>query len=396
LARHLPGMGSETIGDDSVLPWLSVLGAWICFGSFAVPMKWQSVVNAQVHPLIFQCYKTFWAFASAHLILFFQPYEFSYWGIVSGFSWVPAGIAAVIAVQHVGIACGQAVWQVTIIVTSMLWGCLVLHDEAVHSWCGTAASLLCLAMGIVGMTFSFNMKQPTLEAASNALIPPFGRSHSHGALCAKVAPLLPTSKSEGSCAELGEKKRTRIKTRKSLSDVRFSADDLLDCVDKSFDVGEVAASPRTSMALGISAALFNGVWGGANLVPSHYAPVHGTHFVISFGTGALIANVAIMFAYALVAKFWWRSALPSPHIRVMTLPGCLSGVLWSAGNFCSLYAVSTLGQGVGYSLIQSSVIVSGLWGIVYFRELRGSAVLCWSVFCALCVGGVLGLAAEKA
>ena len=59
--------------------------------SLAVPMKWESVVDADVHPLVFQCYKTAWTFVTSHLILIVEPYEYTWWGILSGFSWVPAG-----------------------------------------------------------------------------------------------------------------------------------------------------------------------------------------------------------------------------------------------------------------------------------------------------------------
>merc|ERR1712054_659912 len=79
----------------------------------------------------------------------------------------------------------------------------------------------------------------------------------------------------------------------------------------------------------------------------------------------------------------------------MALPGLISGGLWSTGNFCSLYAVNTIGQGIGYSLIQSSVIVSGCWGIFWYRELKGRPVVYWTMCCIVCMVGVLGLASEK-
>lgn len=154
-------------------------------------------------------------------------------------------------------------------------------------------------------------------------------------------------------------------------------------------------APATSVALGIGAALFNGVWGGSNLVPSKYAPLHGIHFTISFATGALIANVTLVFIYVAIAKLWWRSPIPSMQFRVMALPGFISGTLWSAGNFLSLYVVHHMGEGIGASLIQSSVIVSGLWGICYYREMSGRPILYWSLCCAICLGGVTTLALEK-
>jgi len=48
----------------------------------------------------------------------------------------------------------------------------------------------------------------------------------------------------------------------------------------------------------------------------------------------------------------WES-LPSFHLKQMWLQGGLMGALYSCGNFCSIIAVTYLGQGVGYSFIQS-------------------------------------------
>ena len=79
--------------------------------------------------------------------------------------------------------------------------------------------------------------------------------------------------------------------------MRFALDDV------QGETSEGAATPATSVALGIGAALFNGVWGGSNLVPSKYAPLHGIHFTISFATGALTANVTIVLIYVAARCF---------------------------------------------------------------------------------------------
>jgi Putative glucose uptake permease len=69
------------------------------------------------------------------------------------------------------------------------------------------------------------------------------------------------------------------------------------------------------------------------------------------------------------SKAW--AAMPSFHLNQLCVPGLAAGVLWSFANFCSMLAVSVLGQGLGYTLVQSSMLVSGLWGIVY-GEIKGS------------------------
>jgi glucose uptake protein GlcU len=408
-------MSDDDTANNQLLGWLAIFGAWLAFGSFAVPMKWQSVVDAQVHPLVYQCYKTFWTFVTSHLVLCFQPYRFSVWGIASGFSWVPAGVAAVVAVQNCGIACGQAVWQVGIIMTSLAWTFLVLHDAHIRNWWGTVLSVLALLVGVVGMTLTFNLKKPeqasslvaslndseieegqpevAKEDASKHEIAvtdkTTGIQTTRSAIMAStgsrisITKMAETFASFGSAGTMGV---ARPRSRKSMSDVRFGMHDLKESASNQ---------PGPSMALGIGAAVFNGVWGGSNLVPSHYAPYHGIEFTISFATGAAIANVALVLVYICLAKLVWKSPLPSPQFRVMMLPGFLSGTLWSIGNFCSLAAVAAMGQGIGNALIQSSVIVSGLWGILWYREMTGLPVLFWSGWMFVCVAGIVGLAIEE-
>ena len=64
-------------------------------------------------------------------------------------------------------------------------------------------------------------------------------------------------------------------------------------------------------------------------------------------------------------------ALPKMHLREMGLHGFMSCCLYSLGHFCSIIAVTALGQGVGFSFVQTSMLVSGIWGIFYFGEVQG-------------------------
>ena len=81
------------------------------------------------------------------------------------------------------------------------------------------------------------------------------------------------------------------------------------------------------------------------------ANTSGVGYLISFAIGAVIVTTALWifrFCY-----HWVRlgsatdayQALPSFHVRVMWLPGCTAGALWSIGNFFSLISVKYLGEG---------------------------------------------------
>eukprot|EP00928_Gymnodinium_smaydae_P079169 TRINITY_DN63169_c0_g1_i1.p1 TRINITY_DN63169_c0_g1~~TRINITY_DN63169_c0_g1_i1.p1 ORF type:complete len:452 (+),score=71.44 TRINITY_DN63169_c0_g1_i1:149-1504(+) len=404
----------EAWQTSGVLPWLGVLVAWLSFGSFAVPMKWPAVVDARVHPLVYQSYKTFWVFVTSYLVLLFQPYEFSVWGLASGFSWVPAGIAAVVAVQNVGIAYGQAMWQVTVIATNFVWGFAILRDEGVRNPWIAALALVCIVLGVAGMTLAFNLRPAAsvnadgLEAHLNETPAVGGADRGLEAPDHPRSSVVSVLSRASSCSTTPQSPAgsRSASMRRSFSDVRFAADDV---EDFPADVSQPSAAPRSwssealsqprhrkvSFALGVSAALFNGIWGGSNLVPAKYSAYHGIHFVISFSTGALVANVVLGVVYVVLAKLVWRAPLPRLELRAMAVPGLISGCLWSLGNFCSLYVLSVFGQGIGNAFLQSSVMVSGLWGILYYREMTGRPVMYWSCCCAMCLIGISLLAVEQ-
>lgn len=76
----------------------------------------------------------------------------------------------------------------------------------------------------------------------------------------------------------------------------------------------------------------------------------------------------------------------------MWLPGTMSGLLWSVGNICSMISVQYLGEGIGYSVIQSSMLVSGLWGIFYYSEVKGITTrLKWFIAAIVTVASILVL-----
>jgi hypothetical protein len=196
----------------------------------------------------------------------------------------------------------------------------------------------------------------------------------------------------------------------------------------------------TPRQLGIAAAVFNGAWGGLNLIPLHYAArqdprLKGAGYLISYATGGMLVNVAlwlIWYLYELVAVVMTSmrqsslsqqqqpqhrrgatttmtaaamitnvktilreagEALPSLQIRAWGLRGGLAGLLYSIGNVSSILAVAALGQSTGFSACMMQLFVSGLWGTFYFGEIRGGiwAVLPWFASAALAVTGIVGL-----
>lgn len=137
----------------------------------------------------------------------------------------------------------------------------------------------------------------------------------------------------------------------------------------------ICGSTYSRHHIGLCSALACGIWGGSCLVPMHYATgnVKGLGYVISFSIGAISVTILMwllryMYHLITLSSIWEAyEALPSFHLRVMWAPGAAAGILWSMGNVGSILAVEHLGQGVGYSASQASLLVSGMWGIFFFK-----------------------------
>jgi hypothetical protein len=168
--------------------------------------------------------------------------------------------------------------------------------------------------------------------------------------------------------------------------------------------GRISLSKRQT---GILAAVANGLWGGMNLVPMHYAKrkgFGGASYLVSYAVGSMIVNslmIFLLFLY-LVVRERGRvrvavASLPDFHLKELWLPGLLSGAIYSVAIFGTILSVTYLGQAVGYSLTQSKLLVSGMWGILFFREVRGKrAIIMWVLSACTTLCGILWLAEQKA
>ncbi len=69
--------------------------------------------------------------------------------------------------------------------------------------------------------------------------------------------------------------------------------------------------------------------------------------------------------------------------------------MWNIGNIASLVAVdSPLGMTVAYPVSQCALLIASTWGVLYYREIRGTRQILMFACAAIivCVGaGLLGL-----
>jgi len=241
--------------------WTSVLVSCLSFGSFAVPIKSKRARECNVDPLVFQSYKTFICFISSFLTLplFNQEFYFTPWGIISGLFWVPAGVAAIYAVQNAGLAVSQGIWSSVIVIVSFAWGIGFFHEQ-VRSRGMAAFAVLVMILGLWGMSFFSSPEgiEDTQDVTSEQGI---DSSVHFSAMDEDNSTIDLTGTGIGTEHEIGNE--TSISSTSLGYEGVNAADEFF---DKDPSLENYHHSSIIKRRLGISAAIFNGVWGGSIMV----------------------------------------------------------------------------------------------------------------------------------
>ena len=302
--------------------------------------------------------------------------------------WVPAGVAAIYAVKNAGLAISQGVWSSIIVLVSFIWG-IGVFEEKVRSKLGACVAVLIMVAGLWGMSF---FSSPVLD---------------DNVVQQQGSPYRDNPYSDDCPIE--EEEEVQDEELEEPMNAATSLDyEGIDVTDDEFnDDPQVLNSQQLTMKrrrMGLAAAVFNGVWGGSIMVPMHFAPpeASGTGYVTSFAIGASIMTILLWilrFGYHMyetnMSLTRSYNSLPPLHLKIMWLPGGIAGTLWSVGNIASMISVQNLGEGVGYSLTQASMLCSGVWGIFYFNEVVSRVMrVKWFVSAIITVVGILLLSYE--
>jgi hypothetical protein len=326
------------------------------------------------------------------------------------------------------LAVAVGTWSSIIVVSSFIFG-IVIFEEEVKSIEHTALAFMILISGLIGMSryaepdSSSSSSNEQYERVSGqetnddaaavdpwnrgAALPPSKRRHSKTgsddagtASMNGIAPMEIESLMGSSINSHNEP--LLVNQQKNPND----GDDDNDYHDQKKTGRVILFNGRISLTkrqLGICGAVVNGTWGGLNLIPLHYAQrdlgLTGAAYLISYASGSMMVCIAIwmgLFLYHFHDKHYHvqdaLEALPKWHVKELGIPGLLAGLFYSFGNFCSILAVSYLGQGVGYSFCQGQLLVSGLWGVFYFKEIKGrDTITKWFASAVVAILGIISL-----
>jgi hypothetical protein len=175
LPRHGPLLvaGSRA---EAMAALLLALGGGTTMGIYPAFIKTPAVLAADVHPIVFQCYKSSVVFITGFVFMLpryysvanssepeRQLYHFTYWALFSAAAWVPTGVSTIYAVPRIGMGMTTAVGSSTFSALSFVLFWLVFQDSPMKSYplgifgihyCRAPLYLIATLLGIFAMVFS--------------------------------------------------------------------------------------------------------------------------------------------------------------------------------------------------------------------------------------------------
>jgi len=116
---------------------------------------------------------------------------------------------------------------------------------------------------------------------------------------------------------------------------------------------------RGAFRLGFAGAVGAGILWGSYFIPVKYSGISPWAGAFPLAVGMAMGAMLL----ALLSRQSWKLTAFGDTIRA-----CLTGALWSVGNYGALLLIDTMGAGRGFTISQISVVVSALIGIYWLRE----------------------------
>ena len=313
--------------------------------------------------------------------------DFTPWAFVSAFLSVPGGTAGVYAVRQAGLAVSVGICSCVIVILSYIWGVLLFGEEQKSTW-GAMWSVAVQCVGLCGSVY-FSSREVDLKANVDATQKTEQMMKQGISAPGETTPLV----------------RIMVNADELISGAeRFPHLGLQQPHPQNTDIHQPSLSTKynnhtyriSRYHTGLCMAVVNGILVATIMVPLHYIPsetTYGLGYSMSFG----IATVLVTLLFWIMRFIWLVSGncihsclknsdnehrqqimscgkflriakeslqqghqqLPSFHLQVMWKAGMTSGVLYSVGNLFGIVSIQKLGDFMGYSFNQSSVIVSG-------------------------------------
>jgi glucose uptake protein GlcU len=314
------------------LAWPLCLAGGVLAGSYPVFIKTPQVIAAKVHPIVFQCYKSF---------------------------WVPTGFAYIFAVSMCGVATTAVLNTGMSSVLQFLLSIATSQSMRRHGEMQVPLApfyLVAVVLGMTGLIFSPSMSVHCLQRSTA------GKQDRQAS--ASTASM--TADGDSLLVLKTEVKDTR---REHVVGVMLA---ILSGLLNGAKYGVTSAGRHHAMNVEMSQSQEEYVKSAFNVFES---------YMLSFGVGCALSTVVMFGIFALVQKGLRGQPLPSAEFPVMKTYGFLAGATWM-GSYMCLQAANNLGGSGAFGPAgnATSLITGGLWGLLYYREVKDvRRVACWVV-----------------
>ena len=310
------------------------VGYGVFMGSYPVPIKAPAVLEAQVHAMIFQAFKSFWVLATS---LVFAPiaimaaghrFEFSWWGVASAAGWVPSGLCTIYAVTRIGLSMAIVVSCASAAVLSFLVFWLVFDEEIMRHEVGGRVVYIApvyLAMAIVGMAGLVFAPKLAGDADGRRVSKKLDDDE---APPSETERLVKPAVDEAPAAPLKAARRM-LKGAAGLLAALGAG------VFSALQYGLINAGKRFEAAKAGCAGLPSACPSELNEQFNNFGS-----WMLSFGIGAALVTLAFIGALSTVRLLSGRRP-PPVHWRVTRVPGTVAGLCWAIANCTRLSEIRT-------------------------------------------------------
>jgi len=284
----------------------------------------------------------------------YKQFEWSYWGLLGAITWFPASCLSIFSVRLIGISIAQSIWSGVTILVAFSTGVCFFNESftnlplSILGVCFLVAGIVLISVSnLVSIKFiferiSYDPQNPqTLNKESNPLI--FANTDN--------------------TAINDNEEETPKKLKKGVMYI-----------------------------MGISLSIIMGILNGMSMIPVKFEE-NAINYMFTFGVSQFfIGNLLVGFYFIIIKTAIFKDVTLSRAQLIKTsISGIICGTLWVIGYFGQVVSVlSTLGIAVGFVLIQTTIIISSLVGLIFFKELRGLLKILTFITGLVCVfGGVI-------
>eukprot|EP00039_Didymoeca_costata_P028444 m.21079 g.21079 ORF g.21079 m.21079 type:complete len:385 (-) comp7025_c0_seq1:159-1313(-) len=352
---------------------VAVVGGFF-MGLYPLFIKTPAVLAADVHPVVFQLYKSSVVCLTGFVFLIpravhgeLPTLEFSYWGVVSAAFWVPSGLLTIGSVPLIGMGMQMAISCASNSILSFMVFWLVFDSKMKEYSCGHGCiyyrAPLYLATTVLGML---------------ALI--FSRQIATMLGCEKKKEEAPEKKAL-LINEDGTTKIDRVKEANNITPAKLILGIVL-----SLACGIFAAGQYATLTIGKKFAdKKNNCTLSPNKKDDCPRDLHEGFDVlgswwVSFGCGAVAVTLILYTIVSIQRMLCGKGEPGSPgrlppslHWNTLKSAGVAAGCCWVVGNFFITLATVLGGNAIIMAQsLSAQLITSGLFGILWYGEGGGT------------------------